>query len=1007
MSGPTGANGVLHLAAPGPAQFLQKPERTPAFARLPAALSVLVALASPTIASTTLLQQVGLETRTLAEHPMARTARKIPSTRPAPNVASLTESLESRLLMAAVAGTPRPEGLVGHWTLDAVDVVGNLALDRAGRNRHGVVGGGASGATGRVREGMALDGIDDRVLLGGVLSGGASQLTAAAWVNKADSTSDALVVAKTPAASESDPDYAWSLGVAGDVVRVRLHGAAGLATFDGPKIRANRWHHLAFTYDGSAVRFYVDGRVRGAQSHAGEIAASGAQAAIGASGGATPEGLFKGRVDEVRVYDRALSGRSVLNLVYRPPGRASSPAGPLIREDFESTGDGLVGVDGTWTTSGGAYRATAAGTAATSHLNTRAVHDVAVTGDFTLLAEASVAPTASAWNDYGVVFNYEDPDNYYFFSSNETNDAQTSGLFKVVNGVSTELADAAGTIAGGATYRLRIEREGEQIRVYRDDALVAGAADATFTSGRVGFGTKGDLAAFDNLLVFGAPAAPSPTTPPAAPSQLTATANGASRIDLSWTDNSADERGFKIERSPDGAAWSQVGTAGANATAYSATGLSASTTYHFRVRAYNAAGDSAYTASASATTAAAPAGGVLAAPPRAAVDAAVAAPLIRYDRDISGGAHTNGAWFGGASFVLALASHAGDSSADARLLQQARYTLTGGNDISANGGYPAQHEVLVTAMFAVMRQTPRVWGQLTAAERHRADLLMKAALVSGAFTTGDANPYVQSGQQQRTLDGDTNVNRGWNPNYREGMVGNVLAGAAYFGVEGAKQALASYDHAAFVAELAAAGLSNVHETFNWKAANPSSIAPSGATVQSTVRAPYRWLGKGLDDVMGMYGQLAADTYSKAVSPGLNDGAGISGYGRIASGAESLPNRGQIGMLKEFDGNDAEGRRSSASYAYYGYRPHTVNALTLIACGLWDGGADAARLARARLEVGNTDLWYKVDRGYLNYAKGGPAGTFSQADNAATWGFAYTRPLWADVLRPYLMENVAP
>lgn len=45
-------------------------------------------------------------------------------------------------------------------------------------------------------------------------------------------------------------------------------------------------------------------------------------------------------------------------------------------------------------------------------------------------------------------------------------------------------------------------------------------------------------------------------------------------------------------------------------------------------------------------------GGVMAAdlasPSQAAVDAAIAAPFIRFNRTISGGAHTNGAWNGGA-----------------------------------------------------------------------------------------------------------------------------------------------------------------------------------------------------------------------------------------------------------------------------------------------------------------------------------------------------------------------
>ena len=456
--------------------------------------------------------------------------------------------------------------------------------------------------------------------------------------------------------------------------------------------------------------------------------------------------------------------------------------------------------------------------------------------------------------------------------------------------------------------------------------------------------------------------------------------------------------------------FTQVATVGANVRSYAATGLSASTQYWFRVRATNGAGDSASSNAASATTQPAPAGVALVAPPRAAVDAALAAPLIRYHRALPGGAHTDGAWSGGASVTLAAAAYAGDASADARLLEQARYTLTGGNDITANGGYPAQHERHVTGMFALMKLTPRVWNQLTAAERAKVDLLMKASLVAGAFTTGDANPYIASGQAERTLDGDTNLGRDWNPNYREGMVGSVLVGAAYFGPAQAQSILSSYDHAAFVAELASAGLSNIHETFTWKARNPGSIAPDAATVQNTVRAAttagYRYYGLPLTDPMGLYASLLAHTYGRSVNAGLNGGAGIGGAGRIVSGAATLPNPGAAGMLTEFDSADAEGPRSSAHYAYDGFRPHQTNLLVLVASGHWQAGSATAADAAAKLEVGNTDLWYKIDRGYVGYAKGASQGTFSAATDAAEFGFAYTRPLWESVLRPYLRGHVA-
>ena len=92
-----------------------------------------------------------------------------------------------------------------------------------------------------------------------------------------------------------------------------------------------------------------------------------------------------------------------------------------------------------------------------------------------------------------------------------------------------------------------------------------------------------------------------PPSAPAAPTGLTATGISASQINLSWN-GSSGATSYKIQRSPDGSTgWTQVGTS--SSTTFSDTGLSAATTYFYRVIASNSVGDSPPSSTASARTA--------------------------------------------------------------------------------------------------------------------------------------------------------------------------------------------------------------------------------------------------------------------------------------------------------------------------------------------------------------------------------------------------------------------
>lgn len=386
--------------------------------------------------------------------------------------------------------------------------------------------------------------------------------------------------------------------------------------------------------------------------------------------------------------------------------------------------------------------------------------------------------------------------------------------------------------------------------------------------------------------------------------------------------------------------------------------------------------------------------------PQAIVDIGNDAPIIRYNRYLPGGGHTNGASTGGWQIVHALAARSGNTSADAKLMEQIAYSLEGMNAISANGGYPAQHELHMTGTYAIVRRTPRLWNGLTDEQRRKMDLVMKAALVASAYTTADAT--YAGGATPTAIDGDTNLHRNWNPNYREGMFGALIAATVYFGgVDRVYDILNGYNHAAFVEELKTTGLDNIHETFTWVSSRPTSRAPNGAQIERQIR-DYRNRERRLPEPMDLYYELTVNTYSRRVSCGLNDGRGIDvngvATGTIASGCETLPNKGAPGMLLEFASSDANGPRSSMGYAYDGFRANLTNHVLIIVGGYWQPGGKADEILRL-LDVGITDLRYKLERGYRNYSRGRGSASVSDINSAQhSWSYRIALPLWEQVVK---------
>lgn len=145
---------------------------------------------------------------------------------------------------------------------------------------------------------------------------------------------------------------------------------------------------------------------------------------------------------------------------------------------------------------------------------------------------------------------------------------------------------------GGGAYS-QIATTGPNVVSFSDNGLLAGT---TYTYRVQAYNLFGH-SSYSNEA-----AATTENAPPAVPGNLAATAASSTAINLSWNDAANNEQGFKVERKTGAESFTEIAVLAANATAYSDNGLSASTAYTYRVRAYNEAGHSNYSNEATATT---------------------------------------------------------------------------------------------------------------------------------------------------------------------------------------------------------------------------------------------------------------------------------------------------------------------------------------------------------------------------------------------------------------------
>lgn len=198
-------------------------------------------------------------------------------------------------------------------------------------------------------------------------------------------------------------------------------------------------------------------------------------------------------------------------------------------------------------------------------------------------------------------------DDYFTIVKNVPNTPPSVSISSPANGA-TFTAPANIAVTANAT-----DSDGSvaQVDFYAGNTLLGSDTTAPFsvTWASVAAGSYAlTAAATDNLGATTTSAAvnitvnPPPPATPAAPANLTAAAISPTQINLAWADNSGNEDGFQIERGTTANSFNQIAVTGANVTSFANTGVASNKKYYYRVRAYNAAGASAYSNPASAKT---------------------------------------------------------------------------------------------------------------------------------------------------------------------------------------------------------------------------------------------------------------------------------------------------------------------------------------------------------------------------------------------------------------------
>jgi hypothetical protein len=219
-------------------------------------------------------------------------------------------------------GSPPTAGLVGYWNFD--EGSGGIAHDTSGGGHNGPVN-GAAWTAGKINTGLTFNGSSNNVITPAIALGGAFSVSA--WVNPSVIPQIGYVrIAETNYAS----GFYLGTDTTGTKYKLIVNGGAGVTgtcgygCAEGGTITSG-WHLVTATFDGATARLYVDNAVAGSDTFTAP-SNTNLPLYIGISYVGSGYG-WNGTIDEVRLYNRALSSAEV-SAIYNYSGDTTPPSTP-------------------------------------------------------------------------------------------------------------------------------------------------------------------------------------------------------------------------------------------------------------------------------------------------------------------------------------------------------------------------------------------------------------------------------------------------------------------------------------------------------------------------------------------------------------------------------------------------------------------------------------------------------------------------------------------------------